>query len=199
MSSPVLQRGGNSGGQHCKFVATQFPTRINRRTLSPIVDVSPAARHATLMTTTIHPHSTHWGAFDAVVRDGELAEIRPYALDADPTPLLGNIKGAARHPARVAQPVVRKGWLERGCYSTAVSKRPFQAARPLTCPKEQGKAECFNAGDMWAVSQLRQHCAKATERADGKAMPPSLLATQVVPAGGASMVFKIPRIEAGRA
>jgi biotin/methionine sulfoxide reductase len=66
------------------------------------------------MTTTIHPHSTHWGAFDAVVRDGELAEVRPYALDADPSPLLGNIKGAARHPARVTQPVVRKGWLERG-------------------------------------------------------------------------------------
>lgn len=66
------------------------------------------------MTTIIQPHSTHWGAFDAIVTDGELVEVRPYQLDADPSPLLGNIPGSVRHPARVTQPMIRAGWLERG-------------------------------------------------------------------------------------
>ena len=40
--------------------------------------------------------------------------MRPDALDPDPSPLLGNFVGALRHPLRVAAPMVRRGWLERG-------------------------------------------------------------------------------------
>ena len=65
-------------------------------------------------TTTISPHSAHWGAFDAVVEHGELVEARPYRHDSDPSPLLGNIAGSVRHKARVARPAVRSGWLEHG-------------------------------------------------------------------------------------
>src|ERR1700712_5072571 len=65
-------------------------------------------------TTTTQPHSTHWGAYDAIVENGELIEVRPYRLDSDPSPLLGNIAGSVRHQTRVAQPMVRQGWLERG-------------------------------------------------------------------------------------
>ncbi|MGI8475114.1 MAG: molybdopterin-dependent oxidoreductase, partial [Thermomicrobiales bacterium] len=59
-------------------------------------------------------HSSHWGAFDAVVADDDVVGVRPYALDADPSPLLGNIAGMVRHPSRIAQPMVRAGWLEHG-------------------------------------------------------------------------------------
>ena len=59
-------------------------------------------------------HSSHWGAFDAVVVDDDVVGVRPYALDADPSPLLGNIAGMVRHPSRIAQPMVRAGWLEHG-------------------------------------------------------------------------------------
>ena len=38
----------------------------------------------------------------------------PTADDPDPSPLLGNIVGSLRHRARIPQPMVRAGWLDRG-------------------------------------------------------------------------------------
>jgi biotin/methionine sulfoxide reductase len=60
------------------------------------------------------PHSSHWGAFEAEVADGTVVGIRPYQHDPDPSPLLGNIVDSLRHPARVTQPMIRAGWLDRG-------------------------------------------------------------------------------------
>lgn len=57
---------------------------------------------------------THWGAFSADVRDGELAAVRPFDGDADPSPLLGNLPGSVRHRSRVRAPAVRRGWLDDG-------------------------------------------------------------------------------------
>jgi biotin/methionine sulfoxide reductase len=58
-------------------------------------------------------HSSHWGAFDVTVRDGEIAAVQPMH-DPDPSPLLGNLPGSLRHPIRIEAPVARRGWLERG-------------------------------------------------------------------------------------
>jgi biotin/methionine sulfoxide reductase len=60
------------------------------------------------------PHHSHWGAFEAEVADGTVVGIRPYQHDPDPSPLLGNIVDSLRHPARVTQPMIRAGWLDRG-------------------------------------------------------------------------------------
>ncbi len=59
------------------------------------------------------PHTSHWGAFSARWKDGEL-EVRPHPADPDPNSILQNFPAALRHPARVAQPMVRRGWLDRG-------------------------------------------------------------------------------------
>jgi biotin/methionine sulfoxide reductase len=59
-------------------------------------------------------HSSHWGAFDAVVAGGKLVEARPFAGDPNPSPLLRNIPGAIHGRARIDQPMIRAGWLERG-------------------------------------------------------------------------------------
>ena len=59
------------------------------------------------------PHSSHWGAFSVSVRDGAV-EILPHPRDPDPSPLLANIPAAIAHPARIARPMVRRGWLEHG-------------------------------------------------------------------------------------
>ncbi|MFL5267184.1 MAG: molybdopterin-dependent oxidoreductase [Stellaceae bacterium] len=59
------------------------------------------------------PHSSHWGAF-SVLQRGEGIEIVPHPRDPDPSPLLGNIPAALSHRARIARPMVRRGWLERG-------------------------------------------------------------------------------------
>ena len=59
------------------------------------------------------PHTSHWGVFSARWRDGEL-EVRPHPGDPDPNRIIQNFSGALRHEARIAQPMVRRGWLERG-------------------------------------------------------------------------------------
>jgi biotin/methionine sulfoxide reductase len=59
------------------------------------------------------PHSSHWGAF-LVRRRGGGIEIVPHPRDPDPSPLLGNIPAAVSHRARIARPMIRRGWLEQG-------------------------------------------------------------------------------------
>jgi len=59
------------------------------------------------------PHSSHWGAFSVLLRDGNV-EIVPHPRDPDPSPLLGNIPASVTHRARIAAPMIRRGWLERG-------------------------------------------------------------------------------------
>ncbi len=58
-------------------------------------------------------HSSHWGVFDGHWL-GDALCVRPYAGDPDPNPLIDNFPGAVRHAARIAEPVVRRGWLEHG-------------------------------------------------------------------------------------
>ncbi|MEQ1614784.1 MAG: molybdopterin guanine dinucleotide-containing S/N-oxide reductase [Hyphomicrobiaceae bacterium] len=59
------------------------------------------------------PHSSHWGVFSARMHDGKL-EVRPHPGDADPNHIIDNFPEALRHRARITQPMVRRGWLERG-------------------------------------------------------------------------------------
>src|SRR6478735_8921934 len=59
------------------------------------------------------PHSSHWGAFTAAWQDGELV-VRPHADDPDPNRILQNFPRALRHEARIARPMIRRGWLEDG-------------------------------------------------------------------------------------
>jgi biotin/methionine sulfoxide reductase len=59
------------------------------------------------------PHSCHWGAFSVSVQDGEIA-ISPHPRDPAPSSLLGNIPAAISHKARIARPMIRRGWLENG-------------------------------------------------------------------------------------
>jgi len=59
------------------------------------------------------PHSSHWGAFSVLRREDGIAVV-PHPGDPDPSALLGNIPAAVSHPARIARPMVRRGWLERG-------------------------------------------------------------------------------------
>lgn len=60
------------------------------------------------------PHSSHWGAFTAVVEDGHLVEARPHTTDNDPSPLLTSIPDALTSSLRVGAPAVRRSWLEHG-------------------------------------------------------------------------------------
>ncbi len=59
------------------------------------------------------PHTSHWGAFSARLRN-ETLDVRPYPGDPDPNGIIDNFPAALRHRARVTKPMVRRGWLERG-------------------------------------------------------------------------------------
>ncbi len=59
------------------------------------------------------PHSAHWGAFSVVLREPGI-EVVAHPDDPDPSALLGNIPASLAHRARIARPMVRRGWLERG-------------------------------------------------------------------------------------
>jgi len=59
------------------------------------------------------PHSSHWGAFRAVVTaDG--VQLTAHPDDPEPSALLANIPVAATPTARVLKPSVRRGWWEDG-------------------------------------------------------------------------------------
>ncbi|HYZ00549.1 MAG TPA: molybdopterin-dependent oxidoreductase, partial [Candidatus Binatia bacterium] len=58
-------------------------------------------------------HAAHWGPYLAASTPDGLV-VRPHPDDPDPSPILANLPDAAHHPTRVAQPMVRKGWLDRG-------------------------------------------------------------------------------------
>jgi biotin/methionine sulfoxide reductase len=59
-------------------------------------------------------HHSHWGAFLAEVDDGRVVGVRPFEHDPDPSKLIEAIPAAVHSPVRVAQPMVREGWLKHG-------------------------------------------------------------------------------------
>src|SRR5262249_14765762 len=80
----------------------------NRTSLS-MNDVEPVS----LINSRDVPHSCHWGAFSVRKQDSGI-EIVPHPRDSDPSSLLGNIPASVAHPARIARPMIRRGWLENG-------------------------------------------------------------------------------------
>ncbi|QLH20180.1 molybdopterin-dependent oxidoreductase [Streptomyces sp. Rer75] len=61
-----------------------------------------------------HPHSSHWGAFDAAVRPDGGLDVTPDPRDPHPAALLRNVPAALGPRDRVLTPHVRRGWLEHG-------------------------------------------------------------------------------------
>ena len=60
------------------------------------------------------PHHSHWGAFLAEVKGGRFVGVRPFPRDPDPSPLIEAMPAAVYSPSRVAEPMVREGFLARG-------------------------------------------------------------------------------------
>ncbi len=58
--------------------------------------------------------SLHWGAYQVEVEAGRIVAARPFPDDPDPSPIGLSIPEVVQHTCRIAQPMVREGWLERG-------------------------------------------------------------------------------------
>ncbi len=68
------------------------------------------------------PTSSHYGAMTAEVADGRLVNVTAFEKDPDPAPMLRSLPGAVHHECRIAQPMVRKGWLDNGPQSSATPR-----------------------------------------------------------------------------
>ncbi|UFN50315.1 molybdopterin-dependent oxidoreductase [Roseomonas sp. OT10] len=64
--------------------------------------------------TEIRPHASHWGYFDAVVEDGRVVGVRPFARDPAPGPLIEGVPDLVHAPCRIDRPYAREGWLRGG-------------------------------------------------------------------------------------
>ena len=71
--------------------------------------------------------ATHWGAYRAAVRDGKLTALHGFEDDLDPSPIGEGMLDTLDDACRIAEPMVRKGWLERG----AGSDRSKRGAEPF--------------------------------------------------------------------
>lgn len=66
-----------------------------------------------LKTSTRRSHNSHYGAFFGEWSNDRLV-ITPHPVDPHPNRIIQNFSDALRHKARIAQPMVRRGWLEDG-------------------------------------------------------------------------------------
>ena len=85
------------------------PLRIGVR-----CDIVGRGTGTNVMTRTLVRNHSHWGAFTAEVEDGRIVGVRPFERDTDPSPIVEAIPSAVYSSTRVAQPVVREGWLKHG-------------------------------------------------------------------------------------
>ncbi|KFD21341.1 trimethylamine-N-oxide reductase [Yokenella regensburgei ATCC 49455] len=56
----------------------------------------------------------HWGAFEAIVREGKMVDVRPIKDDPYPNELITMAPHQVHAPNRIKYPMVRKSWLEGG-------------------------------------------------------------------------------------
>ncbi len=56
----------------------------------------------------------HWGAFEAIVKDGRMVSVKPVKDDPFPNELISMAPHQVHAPNRVKYPMVRKSWLEGG-------------------------------------------------------------------------------------
>ena len=118
------------------------------------------------------PHAAHWGAFTAVVDDGRLTAVQPFAHDSNPPALLASMPSAIHAPSRIDRPHVRRGWLNGdrrvGTYrggepfvpvdwDTAVSLVAGEVARVRD---RHGPASIFGGSYGWS-SAARFHHARS--------------------------------------
>ena len=128
------------------------------------MDQHPAENHAV-------PHSAHWGTFSARW-DGNGVEVIPHPDDPAPSPILGNFTDALRHRARIARPMIRRGWLERGPGPSTERGRDAMVAVPwdealdllaaeLSRVKQAHGAEAVYGGSYGWASAGRFHHAQS--------------------------------------
>ena len=69
--------------------------------------------------------ATHWGGYEVAVENGKVVGVRGHSNDPDPSPIGRSLIEAQEHPVRIAQPMIRKGWLEKNDDNSGRGVEPF--------------------------------------------------------------------------
>ncbi|MDH3691055.1 MAG: molybdopterin-dependent oxidoreductase, partial [Gammaproteobacteria bacterium] len=93
--------------------------------------------------------ATHWGAYRAEVRDGRVVAIHGVEGDPDPSPIAQGMLDTLDDPCRIGRPMVRRGFLERGCQSD----RSQRGAEPFVA-LSWDEAEELVANELKRVCEL---------------------------------------------
>jgi biotin/methionine sulfoxide reductase len=102
------------------------------------------------MTKLFRNHS-HWGSFLAEVEDGRIIGVRPFERDPDPSPLIEAVPAGVHSQTRIAQPMVRQGWLAHGPgHGNGRGREPFVAV-------SWERALDFVAGELSRVKRDHGH------------------------------------------
>ena len=122
------------------------------------------------------PHAAHWGAFDTVVRDGRIVDVRPFARDPAPSPIIHGTADAVHAANRIDRPYVRKGWLNGDrAGGTLRGNEPFVpldwdtavtlVAQELARVREaHGAASVFGGSYGWASAGRFHHAKTQMQR-----------------------------------
>ena len=126
---------------------------------------------------TVTPTSTHWGTYFAETRDGRLTGVQDYSDDPDPAVIGPGIVDMVDHPTRIAQPMVRKSYLESGPNGdrSLRGKEPFVAVewdRALDIAaaeldrvrKAHGNKAIFGGSYGWASAGRFHHAQSQLKR-----------------------------------
>ena len=72
---------------------------------------------------------SHWGMYTVDVEDSRVVDVEPFHKDPHPSPLIEAMPSAVHAENRIMRPMVRKGWLNRGCESDTAGRgvEPFIA------------------------------------------------------------------------
>src|ERR1700733_12473211 len=95
----------------CPIDATMTPRAEGPKHIKPIdyICIRLGVMHHQVET------SSHWGTYLVDVDDeGRVVGTRPHADDPDAAPAIANVADAQQARSRVAQPAVRRRWLDNG-------------------------------------------------------------------------------------
>jgi biotin/methionine sulfoxide reductase len=120
-------------------------------------------------------HSAHWGAFSAETRDGRVVGVTPFASDPHPAPILQAMPEALYHRCRVAEPMVRAGWLDGSGNRAGRGKEPFVAVsweKALSLVSDElarvkaahGNAAIFGGSYGWSSAGRFHHAKTQLQR-----------------------------------
>ena len=122
------------------------------------------------------PTGSHWGIYTVEVENGRVVNVKPFDRDPHPSRIIEAIPSATHAECRINQPMVRRGWLERGSGSDRSGRgvEPFVAiswdealdrvAAELTRIKRAYGNKAIYASSGWASAGCFHHAESQLKR-----------------------------------